>query len=346
MDNRGYITIAGMAAVGLTIAAAIGGAWWHFTRPRIDVAAITAPAPRIEMMHPDTHEWMEQHYRADDNSGKDSRTRIVFRTTGNIGWRIYRPDHSLSEFVVTRGNGEELAHLFYSASGRMIVNGYEKRNDGTMRRVASTGADSMVTLTTFWQDGKTPFSIDTRKVDEWDHAVQYFHPNGARWSYQVASLYATTPTVERDYDTEDRLVREFVVDDADKRAATVSVFRGDGTARYVKNYAPYFATEYSEHGGAYQVKKRGLSTVDEFDGSKRLVRRINMVEGGEAIESVDIFDPETGAVTAHLPFVKGQIAPVAVPTELTKTDIERLAPNDTWKKEEAKVSDIVPEAAN
>jgi hypothetical protein len=332
-----------MAAVGLTIAAAIGGAWWHFTRPRIDVAAITAPAPRIEMMHPDTHEWMEQHFRADDNSGKDARTRIVFRTTGNIGWRYYREDHSLSEFVVTRGSGEELAHLFYSPSGRMIVGGYEKRNDGTMRRVASTGPDNVVTLTVFWQDGKTPFSIDKRKVDEWDHAVQYFYQNGARWSYQVASLYADTPTVERDYDTDDRLVRDFVVDDTDKRAATVFAFRGDGTRRYIKNYAPYFATEYSEHGGAYQVKKRGLKTIDEFDGAERLVRRITMIDGGEAVEAVDIFDPATGEQLSHIPFVKDQAAPVALPSELTNIKIERLQPSETWTREEKKVSDIVPD---
>lgn len=345
MDKRGYLTIAGMAASGLAIAAIIGGAWCYLTRPQVNVAALTATPHRIEMMHPDTHEWLEEHFLATDNSGKDDRTRVVFRTTGNIGWRYYRADHSLSEFVVTRGSGEELAHLYYAGGQAQIVGGYEKRNDGTMRRMARMDGD-VVTLTVFWQDGKTPFAVDTRKVGEWDHSVQYFHPNGARWSFQVASLYSDNPSLERDWDDEDRLVREFVMDDADKRAGVLSVFRGDGTARFVQNYAPYMAMEYSEHGGAYEVKRRGLKTVDEFDASKRLVRRITMVDGGEAVESVDVFDPDTGAQLSHVPFVKDKVAPIALPSELTNTKIERIKPGDTWKKAEAAVSDIVPDTAS
>jgi hypothetical protein len=328
-----------MAAVGLVIAATIGGAWFYLTRPHINVARFIKPANPIEMMHTDSHEWLEEHFPAADNSGKDERTRVVFRKTGNIGWRMYRKDHSLAEFIVTRASGETLVHLFYSPRGTQIVSGFEKRNDGTLRRLATTQGD-MVTLTVFWQDGKTPFMVDKRKVDEWDHSVQYFHPNGARWTYQVASLYADNATVERDWDDEDRLVREYTVD-PNERTGTLTVYRGDGTVRFVQTYAPYEAKEYTEHG-EYTVKRRGLKTIDERDGMNRTIRRITMVDGAEAVESVDIFDPNTGEQLAHVPFVKDQAAPIALAADVVNGKIERVKPDNAWKTEEAKVSDIVP----
>lgn len=331
MANRFLIAVASLCAV-VCIGAAGATVWNHYTRPRIDVSKYIAPHERVELMHADTREWLEVHQPR--QPGAEYASVVYFRD-GNRGLRFFRADNTLREMIVRSPHGVVLAHLFFSPRGKMVVSGFEKRNDGTLRLdVRQNG--KMVETRRFWQDGITLFSLEKREVDDFRHVIEFFHVNGARWAQQKGSLLGT-PVQESLFDTSDRLVRYYEHDDVDRYTGIVRYVRTDGTTRLLQRYEPYERTVGTPEG-VYEVKQRGLRFVDEFDEQDRLVRRTTMVEGENKVEFVELFDPQTGGQLAHIPFDPSQPAPIALPAEVTDTDIKPADPMKSWEEAEAKIS--------
>jgi hypothetical protein len=334
MANRTFTAIA-CVGVAICIAAAGFFAWREYTRPRIDISKYLDKAPGIELMHESTKEWVEEHHRAE--TGKDEFTRIIFRS-GNVGFRFFRPDGTLREVRVNTAAGTEVAHLFYSPRGSMVVSGFEKRNDGTMRRDVRQEGE-VVETRIFWQDGKTLFAREFRKVEDSRHTVTYFHPNGARWAEQSGYTFANADT-EKLYDTNDRLVRSYVLESG-KNEGWVRYFNGD-FVRAEQTYLPYSRTEYGPGEGAYEVTSRGLKNIDEFGSNGQLLRHITMQDGGTKVESVDVYNPETGDIADHVVFEDRLKAPgIEYAPNVLSNDIKSVNAMEIWKKAEALVSDTV-----
>lgn len=326
-----------IAAVALSMVAVVTGAvgakfYKAHTTPRINVEQFVKPAERVEMMDVSTNEWIERHFPG--ANGKDERTQVIFRDK-NVGWRYYRPDGTLSELQIFNPEGVKLVHLFYSPRGQMPVSGFERRNDGTMRREVIDLGNNMVQTRVFWQDGVTLFSVQERGVDEYTAKTVYFHDNGKLWAEQEGNLYGYA-NKEAQYDRDGNPVRFY-----EWRGAydgIVKHFRPDGTLRYVQHYAPFEYEMPDEHGPS-MVKERRLSYVEEFDGSERVTRRITMVPGGHQIDFVEVLRP--GKPTQRIKVDPETGPALNLPPEAVNTKIEPVKPRPVWEEAEAKVSLII-----
>lgn len=330
---RKAILIIGGAALALPVlifGGALVNTWWH---PRPNIEKLTAAAVRIEMMAPESPEWMEQHFPAAD--GQDERTKVTFRN-GNVGWRFFRANHTLERIIVTRKDGVQLVDLWYSPEGKQIVGGFERRNDGTLRREARTEGDH-VELRTYWQDGKTLFSVVHRKIDDFHFEGTFFHPNGVKWAAQVGT---TMGAVFRQslWNENGNPVSEFVKDDLENTGNT-TLYAGSGSIRLRQVFTKH-AYEYESEHGSGTAYKRALSHVDVYDAGK-LAWRIVMDESGDNIARFERYATigGTNAKVEAVPFAKDGPAPIEMTAELTSADsLTIVRPDAKWAEAEKKVS--------
>lgn len=306
--------------------------------PRYDLSALTKIPKRVQLMPSSGLEWLEIHQP--DHNGQDRNVEIVYRNQAR-GLRTYLPDEHgnvrLREFRLVTVNGDVLTHLHFSPDGRQIVSGFERRPDGTMIRKAEQRADGIVVLTTFWQDGITPFSVEARGIDSKDKDTRFYHRNGQQWTHQVSgfsqSLYETVMLREEAWGVDG--VRLHVRTRDLEGVGTGTFFRPDGTTSMRQFYAIHKFWADGDEGGRYEVKARVLRNVEEFDDKGSLVRRYTTVTNGSSVLSIEHFD-SAGAVSRVESLEQTETA-TPLPDQLGKWEPAPLNPTALWEEEEKKV---------
>lgn len=334
MASRTFKAVAAIAtAVCITACGFI--AWQHYRQPTINVDAYLEPPPRYELMNEPTLEWMEVHGLT--LGGKDGATRVYYRN-GNIGDRFFRTNGTLEAIVVKKRDGSVLADLEYSPTGKMVVSGFEFRQDGTLRRRIKKLSTELVETLVYWQDGITVFSKELRVIDAPNHKITYNRANGKKWSEQSGSAFGS-PVIEGLFDENGILARFSNMPPTSEQEGTVRYYRPDGTERFTQQFLKYTYKAYEPGEGAYEVTSRALKIVSEFNDRHQLVRRITMRDGGKQVQSVEVFDPATGELVDRIEVDPLKVNPVALPPELLDQKVEAARASEVWKEAELKVSE-------
>jgi hypothetical protein len=304
MTRKTAATLAagGVAVAGLMVLAIMFGAlnWIFPTKP--DYTQWPGQV-RIELMPPDSPEYLERHYPGPN--GKDVKTEIVYRN-GDTGLKIYRADNTLEVWTIEFKDGGTRLRAQYAKDGRQVVLGYEFRDDRTLKW-KSTNDGTLVTTTTYYFDGTSVFSVVGQKIGEDVLDAQYFRKSGKPWLHQIASKYnATNPRLEEVWDNDGNrvYVREM---SQDSSFTTVTYFRPDGTAAYRQTWGQYTYSYPGYDGypggmyddGHYSSTSTVLKVVEVFgaDG-KTVVRLIRNTDDGTKIATVTDTD-STGASVAY-----------------------------------------------
>jgi hypothetical protein len=242
---------------------------------------------RIEMMPEKSPEWRETHYLGPD--GQDEETDVYYRN-GNVGIQTWRSgkQHTLEHQTITTPDNLVILDAHYAADGKQVVSGVARRDDGSTLSTASTDQDGMVTITTYWYDGKTVFSVQKRKVGASDVDEMYYHKNGKPFVKYVGSIYSRdNPTVLQQWTVDGTLV--FDRQTAKDGSYTISVYRPDSTLAYTQKWITYTSYGYGDYGyeggGSYTSVVLSQTQVFSDDG-KRVVEQIDMASGGYMIDKV------------------------------------------------------------
>lgn len=330
-------TFKAVAAIGTAVCITAFGfaAWQHLRAPTINVDDYLNPPARYELMNEPSREWMEVHGLM--LGGKDGATRVYYRN-GNVGDRFFRTDGTLEAILVKRRDGSVLADLEYSPTGKMVVSGFEFRQDGTLRRRIRKLAADLVETVVYWQDGVTVFSRELRGIDAPTHEITFFRATGKKWSEQSGSTFGS-PVIENLYDENGMLARFSNMPPTSEKEGAALYYRPDGTVRFTQQFLPYKYKEYEPGEGAYEVTSRALKVICEFNEKQSLVRRITMRDGGKQVQFIDIYNPATGELVDHIEVDPLKANQTGLPPELLDQKVEAARALDAWKEAEVKVSE-------
>lgn len=298
---RATLAAAGVAVAGLLLLAVCFGGLAAVFHHNPDITAWEGQQ-RIELMPPDSNEYAERHYPGPD--GKDLKTVIQYRN-GDHGVKLYRADNTLKEWTVEFAAGDVRLHIVFADDGKQVVLGEQLRPDRTMLWKA-TSKDSVVTLTQFYYDGTTPFSVVRRKVGVDTQDTQYYRKDGTPWLRQVGDRNKTdNPDLQQVWDSAGKLVYERQTIDKDGKTTTVTYYRPDGTAAYKQTWVEHQSSNgygegygYEGYGYSYPSTTTSLRTVEEFgaDGTS-ITRRIQQNDDGTNVDSVTVYAGDGSSVT-------------------------------------------------
>jgi hypothetical protein len=219
-----------------------------------------AEVPVIELMAPETEEFVQQHIPGED--GLIDRTVVQFRN-GDSGLKTYRDDGTLSEYTVEYLGGGTRMHLQYAPNGKQVVAGYELRDDRSMKWKASS-KENLIEVTTFYYDGTTIFSVAHQKVNDPVIEVRYYRENHTQWAHQ-RYRESQPETLEMHALFDERGNPVYRLENQPSKIL-VSYYRQDGTIEFVQHWNAYSMGPMG--GGGW-----GLQIVDTYDASGKTVAR-------------------------------------------------------------------------
>lgn len=168
----------------------------------------------------------------------DAWTNITYRV-GGTGRADYRPDGSLREFTVTFPDGTAQLHAVFDLQGTTIVDGFERRPDGTNVWTTERLSDGRLKTTSYWKSGDR-FSLVVADPKDGSVDRKFYYQSGTLWARQS---YA------RDTDDKVVLVAEEIFASNGKllrmrksplgsTKALMSYYRDDGTLEYSQYWGP------------------------------------------------------------------------------------------------------------
>lgn len=234
---------------------------------------VTRPTETLEPMPEDSEEFLRRHFT--NANGIEVETRIEYRN-GDKAVTKYRNDGSQLSYNRVAKDGTVVADKAFAADGKTIVSGREMREDKTLKWTAMQDANGVVTMVTYWYNGKTVFAQTVTQPNS-SYEATYFRKDGSLW-------------MKRSGKAADVIDREQQFDNAGKLTVTLErtaqdvvsvVYRPDGTVLYKQHI-----TERKSSYGNYV--NRNVVSVDEFaaDGTT-LVRRLVMDSNGYNVTAVE-----------------------------------------------------------
>lgn len=245
MFNRKNVALAATLLAGLFVAVLLVA-----FIDRIDHRSETTnslTASRVEMMPETSPEFRRVHYTGPD--GKDLKVEIAYRNN-DYGYLFYREDGTQREFLVVFPNGKtERIHSYFDVTGKVITSGFEVRKDGSKVWAAEQpvpGGD--ITTTTYWQDGKTVFSVAVRSKDKVETTF-YKKDSTQKWVRLVTNLGGDIVYAEDLYGDNGQLVRSRKTDDG--YGGTMEYYRADGTLYFRQTWERQYYGGYDYDGYGY-----------------------------------------------------------------------------------------------
>lgn len=236
-----------------------------------------APPPRVEMMPESSPEAVRRHFF--DTSGRKISLEIQYRN-GDKETQSLRTDGTLESKKLVSGKGDVKSDWQYSANGKWVVSGFEKRNDGTILSEAKTDSTGNYVTTIYWWN-KQPFSVEVRKPDGSFETTWYWRTGVVAGKRYGAAGGALTAEELNDWQGQKVLRREPLASGTDYYVITT---RPDGTVKY--RWVTYTMT--TSWGSTRNVVKY----VEAFDAAgKNVVSRVTMDSNGWSVAEIAIAQP-------------------------------------------------------
>jgi hypothetical protein len=231
------------------------------------------PTPRVELMPDDSDEYLRRHFT--NANGVEVETQIEYRN-GDKADVKYRADGSQLSYNRTAKDGSVVADKTFAADGKTIVSGREVREDKTLKWTASQDANGVVTMVTYWWDGKTVFA-NTVTQPNGSYEATYFRKDGSLWMKRMG---AQTGTVDREQSFDNSGKLAFTLEHT-PQDIVATLYRADGTVLYKQHM-----TERKSGYGNYV--NRTMLFVEEYaaDG-KTVERKLVMDSSGYSVDSVE-----------------------------------------------------------
>lgn len=175
------------------------------------------------------------------------------------------PDGKLKESITKDKSGKVTKHRLYARDGKTVVGGVESRSDGsTLWKVEKDNAGKVV-KTTYWYDGKKPFSTETTRPDG-SVELSYFRKGGSLWQKKSGPA-SSNLTVTEQFDSSGKLsFRSQKLPDGNTE---ILRFHENGSVKVRLVYK----VEKSNWGGSDQWTP---VSGEEFDKSGKLTRKVTL----------------------------------------------------------------------
>lgn len=230
---------------------------------------------KVEPMAENTGELARRHIY--DELDREIETHISFRN-GERASYYFRDNGTAREYVLVAKNGDVKTRKVYGADGKTVVEGKESRSDGTCKWILELQKDGSSKTTTYWYDGKRPFSVEVRRPDG-TFEISYFRKSGSLWMKKTGT--GDKVAAEDHFDrTGAQTVR---IQNPSPDVSIVTVYSG-GKAVARQTYK----VEPTSWGSASHT----LQTVEELDPAGKVTRKLKMNYSGWSVEQTETFNPD------------------------------------------------------
>lgn len=172
------------------------------------------------------------------NDNGSAWTNITYRF-GGAGRAEYRPDGTLHEFKIAFPDGSPQLHAVFAKDGTTIINGFERRADGSPVWKTERLTDGRLQTTSFWQSGNR-FALVVSDPKEGSLNREFYYQNGklqARQSYAKGDGNKLALVAEEVY-AENGELQRLRKSPLGSTKALMSYYRYDGTLEYSQHWGP------------------------------------------------------------------------------------------------------------
>lgn len=230
---------------------------------------------KIEPMDEKTGELARRHVY--DELDREIETHISFRN-GERASYYFRDDGKAREYVLRAKNGDIRTRKVYAADGQTVIEGKESRPDGTCKWILELQKDGSSKTTTYWYDGKRPFSVEIKRPDG-TFETTYFRKSGSLWMKKSG----TGSKIAHEEHFDRNSVQTLRIETPSPDVSVVTVYNnGKAVARQTYKIEP------TSWGSASHT----LQTVEELDANGKVTRKLKMNYSGWTVEQTETFNAD------------------------------------------------------
>ena len=201
-------------------------------------------------------------------------------TTNGSESEFRYPDGKLQESIKKDKSGKITQRRLFARDGKTVIGGLESRSDGSTLWSVEQSKDKTVTKTTYWYDGKRPFSVELTRPDG-SVEIRYYRKSGSLWQKKFGPDAANLVTEQ--YDSNGKL--NFQMRKLQDGNTEFLRFHDNGNLKY-RYLGKLEKSSYSSY-----EQWTGVS-AEEYDASgKRLLRRIKL-ESYNSVSGTETFNDD------------------------------------------------------